>query len=69
MTVIEAIALVLRRCGHAAGALVFALILGALVATGFFAPLGPFAADPDAAGAGTPWSRIVVLGLWAAVFG
>lgn len=65
MTVIEAIWLVLRRSARAAGALVFALIFGALVATGFFAPVAPFA-EP---GEGLAWSRVAVLGLWAVVFG
>lgn len=60
MTVLQATFLFLRRGGRAAGALVFALIFGILVATGFFAPV---------AAEGLPLSRLLVLGLWALVFG
>ena len=58
MTVFQAITLMLKRSGEAVGALVFALIFGALVATGFFDG-GPLLST----------GRLVVLALWALVFG
>lgn len=60
MTVFEATSLVIRRSGQAAGALVFALIFGTLVATGFFSPLADQMLPP---------SRMVIIGLWVVVFG
>lgn len=60
MTVFEATTLVIRRSGQAAGALLFALVFGVLVATGFFTPETDHLLPP---------SRLVVFGLWTVVFG
>jgi diguanylate cyclase (GGDEF)-like protein len=60
MTVLEATLRVVQRAGRAAGAVVLVLAIGALVATRFF---------ERAAGDPVPTSRVLVLVLWALVFG